>query len=553
MTPARREYDVLHPTGWAQWAGGRYNGTNLTGSRGSGKSTFAADIGFYDFLHDGGIGQILLDPIGVGLIDTFLWRLWGFLKGVPRSHLDRFLRRVKYINVAATDSICAWPLLYKTGKERSLLDVAERYLQTILLTSPWLMHAQVQGWPPLHYIGAQTAVILAALDEPLTIAFDLLRNPEQWRSAGRFAEAVKRYPAEAGPAAAFFLDEYIPAGQANRRRLLNPYFDRLFLFQLDPQLRAMFGASTPGIDWEEVEREKQTVLIDFRDEMNQELKRFKLLWILSVIFGYIKLRGRRNYPLGLICDEFSSICSHMPGGSTPLGDLMSELITIYQRNHHVYFTCSYQSVATIPESLRYVLLRLGNLVVGKPPTMTEARLMADLIFARDPYRVQHYKNTWGSDYSRSTGRTGHYVIDQEPVYLPLESQLELNALRLYHQRLFEFMLRPAVGEGDVAAEAFPINIAHLARDRKTGEFSFPDQAIVPAFRTLLAAQSGVPMQTLLAEQDALLQPAPPAQGNGRQPPLRDQEKTPAPLRNPGPAEPTPTEAGHPRRHRVRLS
>src|SRR5918998_6176628 len=94
MTPAPREYDVLHPTGWAQWAGGRYNGTNLTGSRGSGKSTFAADIGFYDFLHDGGIGQILLDPIGVGLIDTFLWRLWGFLKGVPRSHLDRFLRRV---------------------------------------------------------------------------------------------------------------------------------------------------------------------------------------------------------------------------------------------------------------------------------------------------------------------------------------------------------------------------------------------------------------------------------------------------------------------------
>jgi hypothetical protein len=262
--------------------------------------------------------------------------------------------------------------------------------------------------------------------------------------------------------------------------------------------------STPGIDWEEVEREKQTVLIDFRDETNPELKRFKLLWILSVIFEYIKLRGRQNDPLGLICDEFSSICSHMPGGSTPLVDLLSELITVYQRNHHIYFTYSYQPISTIPDGLRDMLLGLGNLVVGKPPTMPEARLMADLIFARDPYRVQHYKNTWGSDHSWFTGRTSHYVIDQEPVYLPLESQLELNALKLYHQRLFEFILRPSVGEGDVAAEAFPINIAHLARDTKTGEFSYPDQAIVPAFRTLLAAQSGVPIQALLAEHDALL-------------------------------------------------
>jgi hypothetical protein len=296
MTPARREHNLLHPTGRAQWASGRYNGTNLTGSKGSGKSTFDADIAFYDYLWNGGIGQILIDPIGVGLIDTFLWRLWRFLRKVPTSHQSRFLERVKYINVAATDSICPFPLLYKTSKERSLLDVTERYLQTILLTSPWLMQAQVYGWPPLHYVGSMTAVILAALDLPLTIAFDLLRNPEQWRSAGRFAEAVKRYPAEAGPAAAFFLDEYIPAGQANRRRLLNPYFDKLFVFQLDPQLRAMFGASKPGIDWEEVEREKQTVLIDFRDETNAELKRFKLLWILSVIFEYIRLRGRRPYP-----------------------------------------------------------------------------------------------------------------------------------------------------------------------------------------------------------------------------------------------------------------
>jgi hypothetical protein len=389
-----------------------------------------------------------------------------------------------------------------------------------------------------------TAVILAALDLPLTIAFDLLRNPEQWRSAGRFAEAVKRYPAEAGPAAAFFLDEYIPAGQANRRRLLNPYFDKLFVFQLDPQLRAMFGASKPGIDWEEVEREKQTVLIDFRDETNAELKRFKLLWILSVIFEYIRLRGRRPYPLGLILDEFSAFCAHMPTGDNPLVGLLEEFINIYQRNHHIYFTCSYQSIFQIPEQLRNSLLGLGNLVVGRCPTMVEARLMADLLFDRDPNRVQHYRNTWASDYYRYAGITSHFIIDQEPVYLGLDAQLELNAQLLYHQGLFEFMLRPSLQEGEVAPAAVPINIRQVLQDPVTGEYSFADQAIVAKFRSLLAPKSGVPMKTLLAEQDAL---APKAQA------LR-QPKTPGtnPASQQSSAETAPT--AHPplppRRQRI---
>jgi hypothetical protein len=502
MTPALPGRNVPPLTGRTQWASGRYNGTNLTGRKGSGKSSLAADIAFSDYVRDGGIGQILLDPIGVGLIDVFLWRLWRFLRKVPPSQQPRFLERVKYINVAANDYISPFPLLYKHGSERSLLDVAERYLQTILLTSPWLQHAQVQGWPPLHYIGAQTAVVLAALDLPLTIAFDLLRRPEAWRQAGRFAEAVRRYP-ESAPAVAFFLDEYIPASQANRRRLLNPYFDKLFVFQLDPHLRAMFGApGTAGIDWEEVERKKQTVLIDCRGETNQEMKRFKLLWILSGIFEFIKLRGRKDTPFGLILDEFSAFCAHMPTGDNPLVGLLEEFINIYQRNHHIFFTCSYQSVFQIPEQLRNSLLGLGNLVVGGCPTMVEARLMADLVFDRDPNRVQHYRNIWASDYLPRLGTT-HFVIDREPKYLGLDAQLELNAQRLYHQDLFEFMLRPSLHEGAVAQAAIPISIGHLLQDPETGAFSFPDQAIVAKFRSLLAAHSGIPIQTLLAEHDAL--------------------------------------------------
>jgi hypothetical protein len=199
------------------------------------------------------------------------------------------------------------------------------------------LHAQVQGWPPLHYVGSQTAIVLAALNYPLTFAQDLLRHPEAWEQEGRFTEAVRRYP-EAAPAVAFFREEYIPAGQANRRRLLNPYFDKIFTFTLDPNLRAMFGATKPGIDWEEVERKGQTILLDFRQEIDPELRRFKLLWVFSSLYEYIRLRGRKEQPLGLIIDEFGSLCHKVPGGENPMATMLDEFINVYMRNHHIYFT-----------------------------------------------------------------------------------------------------------------------------------------------------------------------------------------------------------------------
>jgi hypothetical protein len=149
-------------------AGARFNGTYILGAKGSGKSTFATELAWHDYLRN--IGQILIDPIGVGLTDSFLWKLIRFLQQIPFSAHYRYLERIKYVNIAAKDYIVPFPLIYKTGAERSLLEVAERYLHTILISSPWLLHAQVQGWPRLHYVGSQTAIVLAALNYPLTLA-----------------------------------------------------------------------------------------------------------------------------------------------------------------------------------------------------------------------------------------------------------------------------------------------------------------------------------------------------------------------------------------------
>jgi hypothetical protein len=415
----------------------------------------------------------------------------------------------------------------------------------------------------LFFIGSQSAIVLAALDYPLTLASDLLRRPEAWHRAGLFSEAVKRYP-ESAPAVQFFIDEYIPAGQATRRRYLNPYFDKVFVFNLDPNLRAMFGATKPGIDFEQVERNGQTVLIDFRHETSPQLKHFKLLWIFSVVFEYIRLRGRRDTPLGLIIDEMASLCQHVTEGENPLASLLDEFINVYMRNHHIYFTCCHQSIFQLDEKIRNSLYSLGTYLFGRYTTdSNEARELGDLLWRKDPFRVDHYHKTWGKvdpppflyssragyfDDSRRLHEPAYpyYVLDSEPVYLDLDRQGEEAANRLMELGRFEFFLRPALQEGEIGSTVSKVNLAGIVTDKTTGELCFPNQDVVAGVRSLLEQTAGMPIKTLLAEQDALI-------------PTENQQQLPRPKQPAtAPASPQPAENGAvppqpplpPRRYRI---
>jgi hypothetical protein len=112
--------------------------------------------------------------------------------------------------------------------------------------------------------------------------------------------------------------------------------------------------------------------------------------------------------------------------------------------------------------------------------------------------------------------------------------------------LFEFYLRPSLREGEVSSTVSQVKIASLMQDKETGEFRFPDQAVVARVRSLLEATAGIPVQTLLAEQDALI-------------PTDKQQELPRP-KTPGIAAASPqpssdpTARAHPplppRRHRI---
>jgi hypothetical protein len=177
--------------------------------------------------------------------------------------------------------------------------------------------------------------------------------------------------------------------------------------------------------------------------------------------------------------------------------------------------------------------------------------------------VQQYHTTWGKfdplpyPYSlRSSGydrdlwlrypKFPYFVLDTEPEYMSIENQREEAANRLKELRLFEFFLRPSLREGEVSSDVYKVNLVGIVQDNATGELSFPDQVILPQIRSLLEATAGIPIKTLLAEQDALLP--------------TEEQKLPQP-KTPGPVLVSPQPSADdvsaihpplpPRRHRIR--
>jgi hypothetical protein len=147
-------------------------------------------------------------------------------------------------------------------------------------------------------------------------------------------------------------------------------------------------------------------------------------------------------------------------------------------------------------------------------------------------RVKYWHKVWMSGGSFYGLPLAPFVVDHDPEFMNLEEQQEVAARRIAELGLFQFLCRPALSEGVVSDSVIPISIAHVDRDEETGDYHFPNPLRIQEVCSLLAAQSGVPMKTLLAEQDALL-------ARGQQPPQARQPANRSPS-IPPPATPQPT-------------
>jgi hypothetical protein len=338
-------------------------------------------------------------------------------------------------------------------------------------------------------------------------------------------------------------------------------------------LRCQFGALKPGIDWEEVEEEGLTVLLDFREETDPDMRRFKLLWVFSALYEHIKRRGRREYPLAITIDEFSAMAYKVAEGTNPLAELLDEFIQQYLRGQNIWFTAAHQSIEHIDDQVRNSLFSLGTYFFGRA-TLPDARLLATVLFKRDPMRVKHVHKVWGKEdppplmlgysrfgYARSPGRYPdshpweptfpYYVLDTEPgAYMSLEDQQEEAANLIADLGLFEFLCRPAISEGEVSHAVIPVSIANLDRDGETGEYQFPNYDRVARFRSALEAKDGIPAAAILKELESAL----PGAGDGhspRQQPLQPPAPhVPADGKREDPASAHPSPRHHQRRRQI---
>jgi hypothetical protein len=120
--------------------------------------------------------------------------------------------------------------------------------------------------------------------------------------------------------------------------------DHIFRFTTDPTLRAVFCARTPGINWQDVEERGQTVILDFRNILTDETKRFAMLWIFLTLYEFLKQRGRKELPFVVTIDEFAALTQQVTAGVNPLATLLDEFINQYMRNNTIWLTVAHQSI-----------------------------------------------------------------------------------------------------------------------------------------------------------------------------------------------------------------
>jgi hypothetical protein len=474
--------------------------TLICAASGAGKTTLTGLLGLQFLLK--GWPTVCLDPTG-SLSTALIHQVLLFLRSFPPEQHQLLWQRLRYIDVGNPEVTVPFPIYAKREGE-NVWDVSERLLAVIELSRPSLITQASVTWPKTRRVASNAGALLASLGYGLSHVEDLFFNTLAWQKAGLFDEAVSRCP-EVKSAVEYFRTQYLPLSRAEQHRVTSTFLDHVYRLNQDPQLRLLFGGGKQGLNWEEdVEQRPRTVSLDFRHITDPEARRFALLWIFQTLYEHIKQRGRRQKPLVLLVDEFPALMQQVTADANPLATLFDELLARYARSNRIFVICCLQSLDQVDSQLRNTLLRVGNIVVSRLERMRETRLLADVLCKNDVFRVEYNHRVWAHEpvinsFSRSIIGTNHFVIDQRPEFMPLEQQQELNAQRITRQGVFQFLVRPAVREGEVSKDVIPVSIDNLLRDEETNEYLFPDETLISRVQHRLATLSGMPAATIRDE------------------------------------------------------
>lgn len=379
--------------------------------------------------------------------------------------------------------IFPFPLYYRNDVE-SLYEVSQRFLDVVRKIDPYLQTASVEGWNALWRTGTYTGMILSALNYQISEAEGLLNEPSKWE--GLFDQAMERYP-EILPAVQY-LKELERAKENIRNRRTESFFNKIALFSLDPSMKAMFGASQPGLDWNEVISQHKTILLDFRHEHDLERRRFKMVWAFNYFLDFIKQRGAgRHRPIGLVIDELTSLFSVQALASDLFGSELDELINDIARNYSVWLTIAHQEMFQVTERIIKSLMTMGTQILGVTTDPEGARFLAQLYFKYNPYQVKKYEAVYGSSMGYPM------VLDYRSVEFTAEEQLILQSYQFIHQGRFRFLAKTATREGDFSGGLRAISIENLDRD------IYPDEKRVSELRQRFMQENGLFVDDALKE------------------------------------------------------
>lgn len=488
-------------------------GLSVWTTRGAGKSRLLGRIiAFQDFSR--GVPLVILDPIG-GTIDNFLDKV----SRRPLAERLKLWQRVRYVNMNGQHGrIIPWPIYYQAFEGERFSDVSQRYIDVVARTDPDLARAAIQGLNAFVPVAHAVGIVLSALGLGITEARSLVEEPAQWEE--RLTHVAHTYPATA-PAVAQCraLGKLTAVEQTNR---LTAFKSKLSLFELSPHFRALFGATTPGINWQEVVKKQQAVLIDFRDIKGPD-KKFCLLWVYNSLLSYLKHRGHgRHTPISFIIDELSYLVGTSGLNTDLLTADIDELINRIARSHSVWLTIAGQELFQLPERIKQTVLAMGNVLFGQTSHPATAEELAKRYYPYDPTRVKKTEpirgvaspGISGGRFGRSIPptygtvgiRTTEYTIAEQNT---LDSRVFLELAPLH------FLFGQSTREGELPITLRPMTIQRLDQGQ------YADTKKTARLRSQLMRRDGMPEQTMLADiaNRVPLQPSrPKSKGSTGQPP-----------------------------------